>query len=115
MTKYKPVKAPRTKELTCKNWQIEAPMRMLMNNLDPEVAEDPAHLIVYGGTGKAARNWESYHAIIKTLQSLEEDETLLVQSGKPVGVFRTHKYSPRVLIANSNLVPHWGNWEHFRE
>ncbi len=115
MTEYKPVKAPRSTKLTCKNWQIEAPMRMLMNNLDPEVAEDPAHLIVYGGSGKAARNWESYHAIIKTLQNLNEDETLLVQSGKPVGVFRTHKYSPRVLIANSNIVPHWGNWEHFRE
>ena len=90
-------------------------MRMLMNNLDPEVAERPEDLVVYGGTGKAARNWEAFDAIVATLQRLEDDETLLVQSGKPVGVFRTHADAPRVLIANSNLVGNWANWEHFRE
>jgi len=90
-------------------------MRMLMNNLDPEVAEDPDNLIVYGGTGKAARNWEAYEAIVRTLKELENDETLLVQSGKPVGVFKTHEWAPRVIIANSNLVPHWANWEYFNE
>lgn len=109
------IRAPRGTELTCKGWLQEAAMRMLMNNLDPEVAEDPANLIVYGGNGKAARNWESYHAIIKALKELENNETLLVQSGKPVGVFRTHPDAPRVLLANSNLVPHWATWEHFRE
>ncbi|WP_084413428.1 urocanate hydratase [Desulfovirgula thermocuniculi] len=107
------IRAPRGNQLTCKGWVQEAAMRMLMNNLDPEVAEDPANLIVYGGTGKAARNWECYHAIVRTLKELENDETLLVQSGKPVGVFKTHPDAPRVLIANSLLVPHWATWEHF--
>ncbi len=111
---YKPVKAPRGKTLTCKGWHQEAAMRMLMNNLDPEVAEKPEELIVYGGTGKAARNWESFNAIIETLKKLENDETLLVQSGKPVGVFKTHTFAPRVIIANSNLVPKWANWDYFR-
>ncbi|MBC8063988.1 MAG: urocanate hydratase, partial [Chlorobia bacterium] len=109
------VRAPRGTELSCKGWHQEAAMRMLMNNLDPEVAEDPENLIVYGGTGKAARNWDCYHAIVRSLQSLENDETLLIQSGKPVGIFRTHEEAPRVLIANSNLVGKWSNWEHFRE
>ncbi len=109
------IKAPRGTKLTCKSWLTEAPMRMLMNNLDPEVAKDPANLIVYGGTGRAARNWECFDAIVKTLQELENDETLLVQSGKPVAVFKTHEWAPRVLIANSNLVPKWANWEYFRE
>ncbi|HZV00144.1 MAG TPA: urocanate hydratase [Planctomycetota bacterium] len=109
------VRAPRGKERTCKTWGAEAAMRLLMNNLDPEVAEDPARLVVYGGSGKAARSWPAYHAIVKTLKELAPDETLLVQSGKPVGVVRTHADAPRVLIANSNLVPHWGTWEKFRE
>jgi len=109
------VRAPRGTEITCKSWLTEAPMRMLMNNLDPEVAEKPQELIVYGGTGKAARNWEAFHAIVRTLKELELDETLLVQSGKPVGVFRTHPDAPRVLIANSLLVPKWATWEHFNE
>lgn len=109
------IRAPRGAKLHCKGWHQEAAMRMLMNNLDPEVAERPADLVVYGGIGKAARDWDSYHAIVRTLQELENDETLLVQSGKPVGVFRTTPQSPRVLIANSNLVPAWGTWEHFRE
>ena len=109
------IRAPRGTELNCKGWHQEAAMRMLMNNLDPEVAERPEDLVVYGGSGKAARNWESYEAIVRTLKTLDDDETLLVQSGKPVGVFRTTSQSPRVLIANSNLVPAWGNWEHFRE
>ena len=109
------VRAPRGLELSCKGWQQEAALRMLMNNLDPEVAERPEDLIVYGGNGKAARNWECFDAIVKTLKTLEDDETLLVQSGKPVAVFRTTIHSPRVLIANSNLVPHWGTWEHFWE
>ena len=109
------IRAPRGKELTCKGWHQEAAMRMLMNNLDPEVAEKPQELIVYGGTGKAARNWEAYDAIIRTLKELENDETMLIQSGKPVGVFRTHEYAPRVIISNSMLVPNWANWEHFRE
>jgi urocanate hydratase len=109
------VKAPRGTAITCKGWLTEAPMRMLMNNLDPEVAEKPQDLIVYGGTGKAARNWEAFHAIVRTLKNLELDETLLVQSGKPVGVFKTHADAPRVLIANSLLVPHWATWEHFNE
>ncbi len=109
------VRAPRGTTLSCKSWLTEAPMRMLMNNLDPDVAEKPDELIVYGGIGKAARNWESFDRIVETLKNLGEDETLLVQSGKPVGVFKTHADAPRVLIANSNLVPHWATWEHFRE
>lgn len=112
-TIFPSIKAPRGKTLSCKGWEQEAAMRMLMNNLDPEVAENPRELVVYGGRGKAARNWESYHAIIRSLKSLENDETLLVQSGKPVGIFRTHEYSPRVLIANSNLVGNWADWENF--
>ncbi|HEY4740939.1 MAG TPA: urocanate hydratase [Candidatus Acidoferrales bacterium] len=107
------VRGPRGTSLSCKGWQQEAAMRMLMNNLDPEVAEKPGDLIVYGGRGKAARDWNCYHAIVKSLQSLAGDETLLVQSGKPVGIFRTHEYAPRVLIANSNLVGHWSNWVQF--
>jgi len=114
-TGYQPVRAPRGTELSCKGWQQEAALRMLMNNLDPEVAEKPEELIVYGGRGKAARNWECYHAIVAALRSLGNDETLLVQSGKPVGIFRTHAYAPRVLIANSNLVGHWSDWKHFDE
>ncbi|MBT1248447.1 MULTISPECIES: urocanate hydratase [unclassified Thermosipho (in: thermotogales)] len=109
------VKAPRGTKLSCKSWQTEAPMRMLMNNLDPEVARDPANLIVYGGTGRAARNWKCFDKIVETLQNLEMDETLLIQSGKPVAVFKTSEWAPRVLIANSNLVPKWANWEYFRE
>ena len=109
------VRAPRGRELSCRGWVQEAALRMLMNNLDPEVAERPEDLVVYGGTGKAARNWEAYHRIVSALRALGNDETLLVQSGKPVGVFRTHADAPRVLIANSNLVPHWGTWEHFWE
>ncbi|MBM7832895.1 urocanate hydratase [Agromyces cerinus] len=109
------VRAARGTELTAKSWQTEAPLRMLMNNLDPEVAERPDELIVYGGTGKAARNWESFDAIVRTLEGLESDETLLVQSGKPVGVFRTHEWAPRVLIANSNLVGDWATWPEFRK
>ena len=108
------VRAPRGPELTAKSWQTEAPLRMLMNNLDPENAERPDDLVVYGGTGKAARSWEAYDAIVRTLTTLESDETLLVQSGKPVGVMRTHEWAPRVLIANSNLVGDWANWEEFR-
>jgi urocanate hydratase len=115
-TSAKPsIRAPRGTTLSCKGWQQEAVMRMLMNNLDDEVAERPQDLVVYGGTGKAARNWDCYHAIVRTLKDLESDETLLVQSGKPVGVFKTHDYAPRVLIANSNLVGHWSNWEKFNE
>lgn len=109
------IKSPRGSTLTCKSWQTEAAMRMLMNNLDPEVARDPANLIVYGGTGKAARNWECFDKIVETLKTLENDETLLVQSGKPVAVFKTHEWAPRVLIANSLLVPKWATWEYFRE
>jgi urocanate hydratase len=109
------VRAPRGAKITCKSWQTEAALRMLMNNLDPEVAEKPAELIVYGGSGKAARNWEAYHLLVKCLTNLENDETLLVQSGKPVGIFKTHSDAPRVLISNSMLVPHWANWEKFRE
>jgi urocanate hydratase len=108
------IRAARGKELSCIGWQQEAALRMLMNNLDPEVAEHPEELIVYGGIGKAARNWACYDAIVATLKRLKNDETLLVQSGKPVGVFRTHENAPRVLIANSNLVPHWGTWDEFR-
>jgi urocanate hydratase len=108
------VRAPRGTELSCKGWQQEAALRMLMNNLDPEVAERPDDLVVYGGSGKAARNWDCFDALVRALRALENDETLLVQSGKPVGVFRTHPGAPRVLIANANLVPHWGNWDEFR-
>jgi urocanate hydratase len=114
MATSRTVRAPRGTELTAKSWQAEAPMRMLMNNLDPDVAERPDDLVVYGGTGKAARNWDAYDAIIRTLRTLENDETLLVQSGKPVGVFRTHEWAPRVLIANSNLVGDWATWPEFR-
>src|SRR5881409_1246363 len=110
----RPVAAPRGTTLTAKSWQTEAPLRMLMNNLDPENAERPDDLVVYGGTGKAARSWAAYDAIVRTLRTLESDETLLVQSGKPVGVMRTHEWAPRVLIANSNLVGDWANWEEFR-
>ena len=109
------VRAPRGKKLNCKSWQTEAPLRMLMNNLDPEVAKDPANLIVYGGTGKAARNWECFDAIVKTLKEMEDDETLIIQSGKPVAVFKTHEWAPRVLISNAMLVPKWADWEYFRE
>ena len=109
------IRAPRGTELSAKSWQTEAPLRMLMNNLDPEVAERPEDLVVYGGTGRAARSWEAYDAIVATLKDLEEDETLLVQSGKPVGVFRTNKWAPRVLIANSNLVGDWATWPEFRK
>src|ERR1044071_9893021 len=109
------IRAPRGTTLSCKGWQQEAALRMLMNNLDPDVAERPQDLVVYGGTGKAARNWEAFDAIVAALQKLESDETLLIQSGKPVGVFRTHAWSPRVLIANSNLVGRWATWEYFRE
>jgi urocanate hydratase len=112
-TSYQPQRAPRGTTLSCKGWQQEAALRMLMNNLDPEVAEKPEELIVYGGRGKAARNWECFHAMVKSLRELENDETLLVQSGKPAGVFRTHEYAPRVLIANANLVGKWSDWEHF--
>ncbi len=108
------VRAPRGTEISCRSWQQEAALRMLMNNLDPDVAERPEQLIVYGGIGKAARNWECFDAIVATLKRLENDETLLVQSGKPVGVFKTHENAPRVLIANANLVPHWGTWDEFR-
>ncbi len=109
------IRAPRGSRKTAKTWHAEAAKRMLMNNLDPEVAKDPAHLIVYGGTGRAARSWEAFWAIVRALDDLEPDETLLVQSGKPVGIFRTHEWAPRVLIANSNLVPKWATWEYFRE
>jgi urocanate hydratase len=112
---YSPIKAPRGTELSCKGWHQEAAMRMLMNNLDEEVAERPRDLVVYGGTGRAARNWDCYDAIIRSLKTLDNDETLLVQSGKPVGMFKTHEYAPRVLICNSNLVGHWSNWEKFNE
>ena len=109
------IKAPTGATLNAKSWATEAPLRMLMNNLDPEVAEHPENLVVYGGIGRAARNWDCYDRIVDSLKNLEEDETLLVQSGKPVGIFPTHKGAPRVLIANSNLVPHWANWDHFNE
>jgi len=108
------IRAPRGTEISCKGWQQEAALRMLMNNLDPEVAERPEQLIVYGGIGKAARNWDCYDAIVATLKRLKNDETLLVQSGKPAGVFKTHENAPRVLIANANLVPHWATWDEFR-
>jgi urocanate hydratase len=109
------IRAPRGSTISCKGWQQEAALRMLMNNLDPEVAERPQDLVVYGGTGRAARNWDAFHAIVRALRALDHDETLLVQSGKPVAVFRTHVSAPRVLIANSNLVGRWATWEHFRE
>src|SRR5260221_6327332 len=111
----RPVRAPRAAERTCKGWQQEAALRCLMNNLDPEVAERPDDLVVYGGRGKAARSWAAFDAIVASLADLEGDETLLVQSGKPVGVFRTHPFAPRVLIANSLLVPEWATWEKFWE
>ncbi|MDE1928397.1 MAG: urocanate hydratase [Burkholderiales bacterium] len=114
-SKARPVRAPRGSAISCANWQIEAAYRMLQNNLDPEVAENPDELVVYGGIGKAARNWPCYDAILHSLRQLRPDETLLIQSGKPVGVFRTHTGAPRVLLANSNLVPQWANWEHFNQ
>ena len=109
------IRAPRGTELSCKSWLTEAPFRMLQNNLDPDVAENPAELVVYGGIGRAARDWACYDAIIESLKTLGDDETLLIQSGKPVGIFPTHADAPRVLLANSNLVPHWATWEHFNE
>src|SRR5450432_2484682 len=109
------IRSPRGTEISAKSWLTEAPLRMLMNNLDPEVAEKPGELVVYGGIGRAARDWESFDRIVASLRSLEADETLLVQSGKPVGIFRTHADAPRVLIANSNIVPHWATLEHFNE
>src|SRR5712672_1412893 len=115
MSGKRSIRAPRGPERSCKGWHQEAAMRMLMNNLDPEVAEAPDRLIVYGGTGRAARNWECFDAIVRSLSGLENDETLLVQSGKPVGKFRTHDEAPRVLIANSNLVGHWSNYEQFNK
>ena len=115
MSEAREVRAPRGTDLNAKSWQTEAPLRMLMNNLDPEVAERPEDLVVYGGTGRAARSWEAFDAIVETLKDLESDETLLVQSGKPVGVWKTNEWAPRVLIANSNLVGDWANWEHFRK
>src|SRR5437870_10501412 len=116
-TKYDPIKykTPTGDKISCKGWIQEAALRMLMNNLDPEVAERPEELVVYGGRGKAARNWEAFDAIVRSLRDLENDETLLVQSGKPVAVFRTHEYAPRVLIANSNLVGNWATWDRFHE
>src|SRR3954466_6979930 len=115
MTSHRNIRAPRGPQLNCKGWHQEAALRCLMNNLDRDVAEKPDELIVYGGAGKAARNWQSFDAIVRSLQELENDETLLVQSGKPVAIFRTHEYAPRVLIANSNLVGAWANWNHFHE
>src|SRR5271155_2113743 len=109
------IRAPRGPLLSARAWSTEAPLRMLMNNLDPEVAENPSELVVYGGIGRAARSWEAFDAIVAALKTLEADETLLVQSGKPVGIFRTHADAPRVLIANSNLVPRWADWDHFNE
>src|SRR3954466_12209355 len=109
------IRAPRGTTLTARSWLTEAPLRMLMNNLDPDVAENPAELVVYGGIGRAARNWECFDAILAVLKRLGDDESLLVQSGKPVAVFKTHPDAPRVLIANSNLVPAWANWDHFNE
>lgn len=112
---YKPISAPRGTKISCKGWQQEAALRMLQNNLDPDVAENPEELIVYGGSGRAARNWECYNAIVESLKNLADDETLLIQSGKPVGVFKTFSYAPRVIIANSLLVPAWANWDYFRK
>ena len=111
----RPVHAPRGCQLTCRGWPQEAAMRMLMNNLDPEIAERPDDLVVYGGSGRAVRSWAAFDAVVATLRTLADDETLMVQSGKPVGVVRTHEWAPRVLIANSNLVPEWADWAHFRE
>ncbi|PZS17202.1 MAG: urocanate hydratase, partial [Pseudonocardiales bacterium] len=108
------IRSPHGSTLTARGWQTEAPLRMLQNNLDPDVAEDPDNLVVYGGTGKAARDWASFDAICASLRDMSDDETLLVQSGRPVGILRTHEWAPRVLIANSNLVPDWANWEEFR-
>src|SRR3972149_4480919 len=113
MTPLRAVRAPRGAQLNCKGWLQEAALRMLMNNLDPEVAERPEELVVYGGRGQAARSWEAFDAIVATLKELEDDETLLVQSGKPVAVFKSHRDAPRVLIANSNIVPHWATQEQF--
>src|SRR5499427_9348060 len=110
-----PLRAPRGAQLSCRSWLTEAPLRMLMNNLDPEVAERPSELVVYGGIGRAARDWESFDRIVASLRKLDGDQTLLVQSGKPVGIFRTHSDAPRVLIANSNLVPHWATLDCFNE
>ena len=109
------IRAPRGSTLSCKSWLTEAPFRMLQNNLDPEVAERPQDLVVYGGIGRAARDWACFDQILATLKELNDDETLLIQSGKPVGVFKTHENAPRVLLANSNLVPKWATWEHFGE
>ncbi|MCC2652657.1 MAG: urocanate hydratase, partial [Microvirga sp.] len=109
------IRASHGTELSAKSWLTEAPLRMLMNNLDPMVAEKPGELVVYGGIGRAARDWDSFDRIVAALKNLNDDETLLVQSGKPVGVFRTHTDAPRVLIANSNLVPHWATWDKFHE
>ncbi len=109
------VRAPRGSEISCRGWIQEAALRMLMNNLDPEVAERPDDLVVYGGTGRAARSWEAFDSIVASLRRLGNDETLLVQSGKPVGVFKTHEDAPRVLIANANLVGRWADWENFRK
>src|SRR6188474_27073 len=114
MSEHKMVRAARGTDLSCLGWPQEAAYRMLHNNLDPEVAERPADLVVYGGTGRAARSWEAFDAMARTLRTLADDETMLVQSGKPVGVFRTHEWAPRVLLANSNLVPEWGTWDEFR-
>ncbi|MFM8178853.1 MAG: urocanate hydratase, partial [Candidatus Kapaibacterium sp.] len=108
------VRSPRGSSLTCKNWQIEAAYRMIQNNLDPDNAERPQDLVVYGGIGKAARNWECFDGILRSLREMEEDDTLLVQSGKPVGIVKTHDLAPRVIIANSNLVPKWATWDEFR-
>src|SRR3712207_1048733 len=113
MTDMPTIRAPRGRDLSCKGWPQEAALRMLMNNLDPEVAERPEDLVVYGGSGRAARSWEAFDAIVATLRELEGDETLLVQSGKPVAVFRTHEWAPRVLISNAMLVPEWATWEEF--
>src|SRR5580765_890872 len=114
MSGPRPVRAPRGTELSCRGWPQEAALRMLMNNLDPEVAEHPDSLVVYGGTGRAARSWDAFDALVRTLRSLGDDETMLVQSGKPVGVFATNEWAPRVLLANSNLVPEWATWDEFR-
>jgi urocanate hydratase len=114
MSTARPVRSPRGTRLTARGWPQEAALRMLQNNLDPEVAEHPDELVVYGGTGKAARSWTAFDAIVRSLTDLRDDETLLVQSGKPVGILRTHEWAPRVLIANSNLVPDWATWEEFR-
>src|SRR5690349_9433228 len=114
-TATRTIRAPRGTSLSCKGWPQEAALRMLMNNLDPDVAERPDDLVVYGGSGKAARSWEAYDAIVRALRSLEHDETLVVQSGKPVGIFQTHRGAPRVLIVNAMLVPAWATWENFRD